>query len=86
MEKQTEIKPTGYSFNQPAYVIFLFAGIYFLIKKYFSQAVIFWGLALVFDPFKTTISFNKRPVSQQIWLVVHLCFTLVLFVVMIFGK
>ncbi len=86
MEKQTAIKPTVYNFNKPAYVIFLFAGIYFLTQKDFSQAVIFLGLALVFDPFQTTISFNKRPVYQQIWLVVHLCFTLVLFVVMIFGK
>lgn len=62
MEKQTAIKPTVYNFNKPAYVIFLLTSIYFLIQKDFSQAVIFWGLALVFDPFKTTTPFDKRPV------------------------
>lgn len=48
---ETGTKPAIRNLNQPAYAIFLLAGIYFLIQQDFSQAVIYWGLALVFDPF-----------------------------------
>jgi hypothetical protein len=86
MEQQTETKPTAFNFNKPAYALFLLTGIYFLIQRDFSQAVIFWGLALVFDPFNTSITFKKRPVYQQLWLLVHLSITLALFVLMLMGK
>ena len=86
MQQQTETKPTARNFNKPAYVVYVFSGIYFLIQQDFSQAVIFWGLALVFDPFQIDTPFNKRPLYQQIWLFVHLAITLGLFVLMIMVK
>ena len=86
MEQKTATKPKVYDINKPAYSILLLAGIYFLIQKDFSQAVTFIGLGLAFDPFKTNVPFNKRPVYQQLWLFVHLSITLALFVLMIIGK
>jgi len=50
------------------------------------MAVIFWGLALVFDPFDTKNPFPHRLVYQKAWLTVHLSITLALFVLMIIEK
>jgi hypothetical protein len=74
------------NFNKPAYIIFILLGIFFLIKKDISQAVIYCGLALAFDPFDTAIPFPKRPFYQQAWLMVHLSVTLALIVLMLMGK
>jgi hypothetical protein len=86
VEPKTETKQKAININKPAYALFILAGIYFLIQKNFSEAVIFWGLALVFDPFNTSIPFQKRPAYQQLWLIVHLSITLALFVLDIVRK
>jgi len=86
MEKGTKTNPVVRNFNKPAYAVFLLAGIYFLIQKDISQAVVFWGIALVFDPFNIQVPFKKRPVYQQLWLIVHLSVTLALVVLEIIGK
>ena len=54
-----------------------------MIKPDFSQAVTFWGLALVFDPFNINTPFQKRPFYQQAWLYVHAAITIALFVLML---
>jgi hypothetical protein len=86
MKQETDTKPVAKSFNKPAYVVFIIAGIYFLIAKDFSQAVTFWGLALVFDPFNIETPFQKRPFYQQAWLIVHLAITFALFIIMLLEK
>lgn len=63
-------------FNKYAYVIFLLAGIVFLFLKNYSSAVIFLGLAPVFDPFNPAVKFNHRPLWQRLWLVAHVVVTL----------
>lgn len=83
MNQENNTKPVAKNFNKPAYVIFILAGIYFLIVKDFSQAVIFWGLALVFDPFNIETPFKLRPFYQQAWLLVHLTITISLFAKML---
>ncbi len=80
METKTQTKPVAKNFNKAAYSIFVLAGIYFIIKHDFSQAVTFWGLAVVFDPFNINTPFQKRPFYQQAWLIVHTVITLTLFV------
>ena len=82
----TAAKYTAKNINKPAYLAFLAAGIYFLIAKDFSQAVTFWGLALVFDPFNVSEPFQSRPFYQQAWLIVHLGITIALFVLMLLGE
>ncbi len=83
MATTTYIKQKVRNFNKPAYVIFVLIGIYFFIRKDFSQASMDFGLALIFDPFNITVPFNKRPFYQKVWLVVHLVITLFLFALMI---
>ncbi len=83
MEPKTQTKPVAKNLNKPAYIIFLLAGIYFMVKPDFSQAVTFWGLALVFDPFNVNTPFQKRPFYQQAWLYVHAAITAALFVLML---
>lgn len=67
--------PEAINLNKPAYIVFVLVGIVFLLVKDFSQAVIFWGLALVFDPFNINLPFDKRPMYQKAWLFVHLAIT-----------
>ena len=85
MEKDVQTKPAVKNINKPAYFIFLAAGIYFLIGKDFSQAVVFWALAPAFDPFNINVPFQKRPFYQQAWLIVHLSITFALVVLDIIG-
>jgi hypothetical protein len=86
MEKETTIKKPAKNLNKAAYIIFIAAGIGFLVAKDLSQAVVFWGLALVFDPFNINQPFQKRPLYQRGWLIVHLAITLTLFVLLLMGK
>lgn len=86
MEPKTNLKPVAKNFNKPAYIIFILLGIFFLVKKDFSQAVIYGGLALAFDPFDTAIPFPKRPFYQQALLLIHLSVTLALIVLTLMGK
>ncbi len=81
MTTETNSKPAVTSFNKPAYVLFVITGLFFLLKKDFSQATIFLGLALVFDPFDIKVAFNKRPLYQRAWMIVHLmvAFTVITF-------
>ena len=68
----TENKEKSLNLNKPAYILFLLTGLMFLYFKDISQAVIFLGLAIVFDPFDISVSFNQRPFYQKAWLIVHL--------------
>ena len=81
----TETKPTPKNFNVPAYIVFVIVGIYFLVINDFSQAVIYWGIGLVFDPFEIDVPFYKRSVFKQAVLYIHLLITYTLFVIMLLG-
>jgi hypothetical protein len=86
METGTKSKPAARNINKPGYILFLLAAIYYMIQRDFSAASGFMGSALIFDPFNILIPFNKRPVYQQLWLLVHLSITLALVVLMVIGK
>ena len=70
------------NYNKPAYVVFLLAGISFLLVKNFSQAFTFFGLALIFDPFKQAMAADKRPRWQRNWIVIHFFATLALLAIL----
>jgi hypothetical protein len=59
-------------FNKYLYIGYLVVGCYYLIQKTTGQALIFWGIALAFDPFNTEQSWNDRPSWQKLILLVHL--------------
>jgi hypothetical protein len=79
-------KARAKNLNKPAYIVLMLLGIFFIIKKDVSQASIYCGLALAFDPFNINIPFHQRPFYQQVWLMVHLSVTFALFVLVIIGK
>ena len=79
-------KKTVRNINKPVYILFIVAGACFIIAGNISQAVVFFGLALVFDPFDVRMPFPKRPLYQKAWLMIHLAIVLALFVVMFFVK
>jgi len=68
--------------NKAAYIAFLLVGIFYLVKKDFSNAVIYWGIGLVFYPFSQQVPFNKKPFWQQAWLIAHLAITFALLILM----
>jgi hypothetical protein len=82
----TDTKPAAQNWNKPAYVAFVLLGLVFLYAQDLSQAVIFLGISLVFDPFDIETAFQKRPLYQRVWLIVHLALVLTLFVLMLMGK
>ncbi len=86
MQTETKTNQPARNINKPGYIVFLLAGIYFMIRKDFSQAATFWCLALVFDPFDIKIAFKERPVYQQLWLYVHCAIALALLVLTLLGK
>lgn len=70
MEKQ--IQTAKQLPNKFIYSIFLVAAIIFVCLKDYSTAIIFGGIGLAFDPFDQSLSFDKRPVWQRVWLIVHI--------------
>ena len=78
----TATKIPSSALNKAAYIAFLLVGIFYLVKKDFSNAVIYWGIGLVFDPFNQQVPFNKRPFWQQAWLIVHLAITFAVLILM----
>jgi hypothetical protein len=82
MQTNTATKPQILSpkANRILYTAFLMVGIFYLVKKDFSNAIIYWSLALVFDPFNQQVPFNKRAFWQQAWLVAHVLITLAVIV------
>ena len=58
--------------NRFIYATFLVMFIIFICLRDYSSAIIFGGIGLVFDPFNQSVSFDKRPAYQKIWLVTHL--------------
>ena len=81
--KEITTKIPSSALNKAAYIAFLLIGIFYLVKKDFSNAVIYWGIGLVFDPFNQQVPFNKRPFWQQIWLIVHLAIVFAGFILML---
>lgn len=87
-QKETEVvNPANSSFfNRLAYAIMLTVGLFFFMFKDYSQATIFIGLALIFDPFDQTVSFKNRPFWQKTWLIVQCVCSFIIFGLLISGK
>jgi hypothetical protein len=71
-------------FNKWAYGAFVALGLFmFIIRASASDAAMYMGLALVFDPFDQTVTWRLRPFYQKTWLIVHLLIVFSLFAFMI---
>lgn len=60
------------NFNKFLYIGFLLLGGIYLLYKDISQTLIFFGIALAFDPFDTEQKWNERPNWQKMVLITHL--------------
>jgi len=60
------------SINRVLYGGFTALGIYKLATAHYSDAAMYFGIALAFDPFDQTITWKERPFWQRACLVVHL--------------
>ena len=58
--------------NKFLYTGFLLLGCIYLLQKDISQTLIFFGIALAFDPFNTEQKWNDRPIWQKMVLITHL--------------
>ena len=82
----TATKIPGSAITKAAYIAFLLLGVFYLVKKDFSNATIYWGIGLAFDPFDQKTPFTKRPFWQQAWLIIHLAIVFALFILMLWNK
>jgi len=60
------------NYNKFLYLGFLLLGGIYLLQKDISQTLIFFGIALAFDPFDTEQKWNDRPSWQKMVLITHL--------------
>lgn len=60
------------NFNKFLYLGFIILGSIYLFQKDISQTLIYFGIALVFDPFNIEQKWNDRPTWQKIVLITHL--------------
>ncbi len=65
MDASVKTKSGNGKWERVAYVVFLLAGIYFLIKPDYGMAVVFWGLAPVFDPFDAKLPLVKDRSTRE---------------------
>ena len=73
-------------FNRMAYILFSVAGIcFYFIGHDLSQTTVFFGLALVFDPFDQSVKWKDRPLYQRVWLFVHSALTIAVFTAMMIA-
>ncbi|MCO5948010.1 hypothetical protein [Mucilaginibacter flavidus] len=83
METTNQISTRTIQINRPCYIAFTAAGIIFFILHDFSQASVFFGLGLVFDPFDLKQPFPQRPFYQRALLVVQLILVMTLLILSI---
>jgi len=76
----SHVKSSSFKFNLWGYGAFVILSLYFLlVSEDLNSAVINLGIALVFDPFNQSVPWNKRPLYQRIWLIIHLAILFGLF-------
>jgi hypothetical protein len=71
--------------NRLLYVGLITAGIiHGAISRHVGDALMYFGIALCFDPFDQKVKWNDRALYQKIWLCVHLFLVLTFIVYFIF--
>lgn len=73
------------NFNKFLYVGILLLGGLYLLQKDISQTIIFFGIALAFDPFNPGQKWNHRPNWQKLVLISHLSIVFGLVFIKIFN-
>ena len=73
--------------NRVLYTAFMITGLVeLLIGNGLNETVSFFGIALIFDPFDTTMEWSKRPTYQKVWLITHVTVVIGAFIFMIAAR
>jgi len=76
----SQVRNSSFKYLRWGYGAFVLLSVYYLVvSKDLNSTVSNFGIALAFDPFDPTVTWNKRPLYQRIWLIVHLVILLSLF-------
>ena len=67
------------NFNKILYLGFILLGGIYLYQKNIGQTLLYFGIALAFDPFNIEQKWNDRPTWQKTVLIVHLALVAALF-------
>ncbi len=67
--------PQSNRFNRYTYALYMVLVTYLFIKGDYEWAFTNLGIALVFDPFDSTVKWQQRPMYQKVWLLVHVTLT-----------
>ena len=88
MKQELTLKTCSQStrFNRYGYGLYMILVIYLAIKGDYVWAFTNLGVALVFDPFDTTVKWQHRPIYQKAWLLVHVAIMLAGLVFLWFQK
>lgn len=60
------------NFNKILYLSFILLGGIYLYQKNIGQTLLYFGIALAFDPFNIEQKWNDRPTWQKMVLISHL--------------
>ncbi len=66
--------------NRYAYILYMVLVVYLFLKGDYNWAVTNMGIALIFDPFDSSVKWQNRPPYQRAWLIVHVAITVLGFV------
>ena len=72
--------------NRVACTLYMILVIYSFIKVDYVWAFTNLGIALVFDPFDTTVKWQHRPLYQKPWLLIHVALMLTGLMYLYFHK
>lgn len=68
-----------YRFIRVMYGAFVLLSMYHLVfSRSFSDAMSCLGIALIFDPFDSSVQWAQRPLYQRGWLLLHVTAVLIL--------
>lgn len=81
----SKVYPAYNNYNRLVYFAFIITGIVYAVFKHnISDAIIYFGLALAFDPFDQNIKWADRNIYQKFLLGLHLFLVLALIVYFIY--
>ena len=86
MEKNIRLRSIRKYCNRAAYISFLLIASVFLYLENYPDAMMYLGLAFIFDPFDSSVTYKDRPLYQRLWLLVHLAVTLLVLAIMLLRK
>ena len=69
-----------------AYSLYMILVIYSFVKGDYVWAFTNLGIALVFDPFDSTVKWQHRPLHQKAWLLSHVALMLTGLIYLYFHK